>query len=868
MLALPCPAHALGKLAQAQRKRNAAGASKAIEVRQAYQRVQLLGWLARLQHLHEVCCNPLLQALCLSTWGGAWLSGELPSLEDLLAHFHSSVQQEPGRGTGTQGSLLLRVCRAAQFRRGAPLELAICFVALIRALELPARLVLAFGLGEPEKRPSPVKEDASMEVAGTAPANEVVIVDNEISVDDEDVCSFLEGEARNELVRLVEMGFDRQEAIGALLQGEEDGGSSGRFERAFNWLLEHKNSIDQNSSSARRGRGSNSRSSLRPPRSVGADASGCCQHCGERRPHGAFCGNCGNRLRRGGPKGAADRLEPNTAQAPNDDDLDVTAWPEVYDMKANTWVAIDTIFGDVVAHPVVHWIHRGTPMLWLCSADEPLYADCSDTSRCRFRDVTPRYWSKWWKVEQARGPRSLQKWWETTLVALSDRHPEWPVATDAQMVDSSIACLRAAQADDRDDDFLKQRKLAGGIPQSKAALKGHERYVLGSDLLIRETIRPGAKQVGMVAASPVYRREDVARLKSAAEWFRLGRQVCEGELPIKELVTKTKATALVVVDDGASPKKGGGPAKRQLFGEWQTEQAQKKGRKSTSGVRKASQVRRTFKRKTHPAKTSSDGVCLPQLPAPPKMRKKRKVIQIRLPRFEEWLAKVQDWLELRGCLPWEKSQDASERKLAAWVRRAQTTFGKSALPRDQAAALEELEGWTWGEAAAAAAAAEEAAREQEAAGSSPKRKKTSQGASADAKSSQHSARVADEEEVAAEQWRQHVMQKLTRDLAATRDPAQRRLRLRQWQRMYHPDKNPGKVDEVMPIFRWVQACWDQEFRSSDLAAGPPGFPDAERSPPAKQPKSSAAPAASSAPATSAPTAVPRRRLIGKRRPGA
>merc|ERR1719296_438033 len=33
--------------------------------------------------------------------------------------------------------------------------------------------------------------------------------------------------------------------------------------------------------------------------------------------------------------------------------------------------------------------------------------------------------------------------------------------------------------------------------------------------------------------------------------------------------------------------------------------------------------------------------------------------------------------------------------------------------------------------------------------------------------------------------------------------------------MYHPDKNPGRAHEVLPIFRWVQTRWDEEFRSSE-----------------------------------------------------
>merc|ERR1712151_247450 len=67
-----------------------------------------------------------------------------------------------------------------------------------------------------------------------------------------------------------------------------------------------------------------------------------------------------------------------------------------------------------------------------------------------------------------------------------------------------------------------------------------------------------------------------------------------------------------------------------------------------------------------------------------------------------------------------------------------------------------------------------------------------------------------------EQWRQLTTQRLATELVRQPDAAARRARLRHWQRAYHPDKNPGRADEVLPIFRWVQEAWDRDFRSSDI----------------------------------------------------
>ena len=65
-----------------------------------------------------------------------------------------------------------------------------------------------------------------------------------------------------------------------------------------------------------------------------------------------------------------------------------------------------------------------------------------------------------------------------------------------------------------------------------------------------------------------------------------------------------------------------------------------------------------------------------------------------------------------------------------------------------------------------------------------------------------------------EQWIRQTQRHLTQQLARLRptDIGGRRNLLRAWQLEYHPDKNPGRSDEVMPLFRWVQSLWDRQFR--------------------------------------------------------
>ncbi|CAJ1365604.1 unnamed protein product, partial [Effrenium voratum] len=191
----------------------------------------------------------------------------------------------------------------------------------------------------------------------------------------DDILQVLEGEERRDAQRLIEMGFEPEKVIMAILQAED---ASERFDRALTLLTE------QEAASGARG----SRAKVEPKATCSCGATS----------KGPFCGGCGRRLR----GGAADTP---VVLVDDDDDLLVKAWPEIFDPKTQLWVAVDVAFGDIVRHPVVEWPHRGTPMLWICAAGEGFF----------LRDVTPRYSPRWWEVELARGGRALQTWWSELL---------------------------------------------------------------------------------------------------------------------------------------------------------------------------------------------------------------------------------------------------------------------------------------------------------------------------------------------------------------------------------------------------------------------------------------------------------------------
>eukprot|EP00933_Yihiella_yeosuensis_P028608 TRINITY_DN22447_c0_g1_i1.p1 TRINITY_DN22447_c0_g1~~TRINITY_DN22447_c0_g1_i1.p1 ORF type:complete len:919 (-),score=189.64 TRINITY_DN22447_c0_g1_i1:27-2783(-) len=842
MLALPSSASAEAEPKKRQpRRTQVRREEKQLDWKQAYQRAQLLSWLGRLQYLHRACSNPLVQAVALSTWGkaGAWMRGKAPRVEDILTRFYNSLnrgehateQWSRSLPSDIAASPILRACSSAKAKCGRPSDLAICFVALCRALDLPARLVLAFSMATPASGPSKTRQGkAQADKSGSPDLTSVATSGNqqapsEVQVIEDDDCDFLEGSDRDDLRSLLAMGFPKEKAIMAILQAAEEARSTDetRLEQAMSLLLEQNGgagSVLQASGpgrSAGPGRGSGPGRGRRNVKT--------CPHCGADQQAGSFCGSCGGRIRSGGAKGAADLQTSSSdpAEASANSEMDVTAWPEVYDVEARSWVAVDVLFGFVAKLPVVEWIHPGQ-MIWVCAADAPIApSPDEDPYACSFRDVTPRYSTSWWRVEQARGPRSLQKWWDAALRDLSAKPPQAlvPILSTSE-TEPGLACLRAVEAEEQDDEFLKTRRQAGGVPTSKAALKGHERYILATDLSPHEALRPGASSVAIVGATPVYKRADVSRLRTPAQWLRLGRQLREGEVHVKEMARRTSTCSSLVLAkaDGSvtsAPSKKTSP--HQLYGDWQTEPAVNRPRVRQWGMGARSSKKgpdgKVGRRGRKDRSAAIPGLL--RLKAPPKQRKKRSM---RLAGFQASLEKLRNWLEQHAWLPWDKSEDKEEQKLGAFVAKAQSAFGKKVLDSKQAASLEELAdlGWTWGDAANVEADgpdADEDGASEPTAGAKRRRTDSRKNLENDAVDTDD---LEPSEEATARQERiRNITKRLSEELSRTKDVAERRTLLRQWQRSYHPDKNADREHEVGPIFRWVQERWNAEFRVADQA---------------------------------------------------
>ncbi|PVI05049.1 Rad4-domain-containing protein [Periconia macrospinosa] len=136
---------------------------------------------------------------------------------------------------------------------------------------------------------------------------------------------------------------------------------------------------------------------------------------------------------------------------------------------------------------------------------------------------------------------------------------------------------RSSQLDrDQVEDAALARKTAGeGIPKNVQDFKGHPVYVLARHLRHNEVIHP-LNQVGKVnvgsSMNPkmelIYRRGDVHTVRSADKWYRMGRDVKDGEQPLKHAKPKRNRQLSIGPDEIEDNQEEIGTS---LYAEFQTE---------------------------------------------------------------------------------------------------------------------------------------------------------------------------------------------------------------------------------------------------------------------------------------------------------
>ncbi|KAL9018112.1 MAG: hypothetical protein Q9185_004578 [Variospora sp. 1 TL-2023] len=148
------------------------------------------------------------------------------------------------------------------------------------------------------------------------------------------------------------------------------------------------------------------------------------------------------------------------------------------------------------------------------------------TARDVTRRYTPSYLSKTLRT-RVDATASGKIWLDTVLALFTS-----PIRTTS-------ADQRAKE--ENEDTDLALRAAREPMPPALADFLHHPIYALERHLRRHETLRPLAREIGRVSAGAgrptesVFRRGDVMVCRSAAQWLRLGREIGEGEQPVKRL---------------------------------------------------------------------------------------------------------------------------------------------------------------------------------------------------------------------------------------------------------------------------------------------------------------------------------------------
>jgi xeroderma pigmentosum group C-complementing protein len=223
-------------------------------------------------------------------------------------------------------------------------------------------------------------------------------------------------------------------------------------------------------------------------------------------------------------------------------------WVEVFAPATQTWIPLDPIVRHTVNKPKTGFEPPANDaynrMTYVVAFEDDGSA----------RDVTRRYtqfFNSKIRKHRVEGTTGGEKWWDKIMRLLEKPFRE--------------------PRDDIEDAFLQKRAESEPMPNNIEDFKGHSIYVLERHLRKNEVIHP-KREVGKVSIGAaknaklvdVFRRRDVHTCRTADAWYRRGRDVNEGEQPLKRGVAKQKQ-ATDNFDDDEEAAEG-----TALYAEFQT----------------------------------------------------------------------------------------------------------------------------------------------------------------------------------------------------------------------------------------------------------------------------------------------------------
>ncbi|OQV03241.1 Rad4 beta-hairpin domain-containing protein [Cladophialophora immunda] len=228
-------------------------------------------------------------------------------------------------------------------------------------------------------------------------------------------------------------------------------------------------------------------------------------------------------------------------------------WVEVLSPSVQTWIPLDPLVRNTINKPKTGFEPPASDQL--NSMTYVIAFEDDDSAR----DVTRRY-TQWYNAktrkQRVESTKGGDKWWEVTMNLFQKPFSE--------------------TRDEIEDASLLKRAESEPMPKNIQDFRGHPVYVLERHLRLNEVIHP-RHEVGKVSSGPlkaaklesVFRRRDVHVCRTADAWYRRGRDVNEGEQPLKRVVPKRQrnldAATAEDLDDEDEAQEG-----MALYAEFQT----------------------------------------------------------------------------------------------------------------------------------------------------------------------------------------------------------------------------------------------------------------------------------------------------------
>ncbi|RIB13047.1 hypothetical protein C2G38_2199004 [Gigaspora rosea] len=220
-------------------------------------------------------------------------------------------------------------------------------------------------------------------------------------------------------------------------------------------------------------------------------------------------------------------------------------WCEVYYATQKKWICVDPIRARVNSPKPMEppSSEKDNVMAYVVAYEQDGY----------IKDVTRRYATQWGaRTRKLRIPdKDGQNWWDETLAYFARPYER--------------------EQDKIEDSNLHSMEVSERIPTTISHFNNHPLYALERHLKKFEILFPKTPIIGNIRGEPIYPRKNVKQLHTVETWLREGRQVMEGQQPVKYVksrvftLSKRRAANMAEFFNQEPPESA-------LYGEWQTEE--------------------------------------------------------------------------------------------------------------------------------------------------------------------------------------------------------------------------------------------------------------------------------------------------------